>query len=183
MATRSVLVFSDRKDEKLEYGVPIYKHWDGYPSNILHLLRQYIEVNKERLTDIPYLSSGFLRYIELYDYEDKIPDKFKDIKEETDDMAYDERTELWKLKDPYTGYGLFQMDIGESVLSGWEDYYYKITPEEVYCYNGEMDEKNHPELLFKIKVKDLISLPDKRDFFEKLEKGIFQWKHPEWYSD
>ncbi|RAP49220.1 MAG: hypothetical protein BZ138_08060 [Methanosphaera sp. rholeuAM270] len=166
MSTRSVLLFSYVDEtEYLDYGIPIYKHWDGYPSNVLHLLRQYLEVNHARISDVSYLASGFLRYVENYDYEDKIPEKFKGEPED--------ELEKLKQKDPYTGYGLYPMKITDE-LFGWESYYYKITEEFVTVYVNYSTSNGNLKIIYKIKTEDLLTLPDDREFFEKLEKGIYK---------
>ncbi len=161
MSTRTVLVFSDRKNDKIEYGIPIYKHWDGYLSNILHLLRCYLWVNKSRLQDIEYLSAGFIRYCENYERYEYVPDRFK---EEKNFMA----------SDPYIGFGLFQTEIKNSILDGWEDYYYKITPDMVYVYNGSDVKK-----MYEISIEKLLEMPEEYSFYEDLEKKIFS----EFYGD
>lgn len=154
MGTRTIILFSITEDDKLEEGIPIYKHLDGYPSNVLHLLRQYIYANKERLRDMGYFSAGFLRYVENYSNFDKMP------------------VEFMEFKDPYTGYALFHMDIDESLLDGWEDYYYKVTPKKVYVYDGSNLDK-----MYEVEIEKLLEMPDDIEYFESLEKKIYEEYH------
>lgn len=105
-----MLVFSSKDGKQLDYGVPIYKHMDGYPENVLPLLKEYLSINQYRLKDIGYLSAGFLRFIE-----------------DSGNPA--------ECKDPYTGYGLYEQPIGDVLTDGMEEYYYKITPTCVYVYD------------------------------------------------
>ena len=162
--------FDEKKNKLIKRAVPIYKHWDGYPSNMLHLLNQYLNVNHGRINDISYLASGFLRYIQdrgflryiqEYDYEEHIPEKFNEI------------------EDPYTGYGLFTQRITRRFLdNSWADYYYKITPSKIYCYRAyEFEDygtyKRHPKILYECDLEEFLELPDDREYFDNLEKELY----------
>jgi hypothetical protein len=66
MSTRSVITFVRRKDDKR--GSAIYKHYDGYPSNMLPLFDGFFDlVEKQSKTDTrfddpSYLAARFVAY-------------------------------------------------------------------------------------------------------------------------
>lgn len=181
MGTRSMLVFSENsltrlsdnetkinevENRKIKKGIPIYKHWDGYPSNVLFMLRQYLWINRHRLHDISYLSAGFLRYIQEYDYAEAIDEKFLNLED-------DDSFEAMELKDHYTGYGLYEQRIKKSFFQGWEEYYYKITPSRIYCYTGhKRDERYRPILIWECEMDKFLELPRNSDYFENLEREL-----------
>lgn len=163
MSTRTMIIFSYTKNDKIDRGIPIYKHSDGYPSNVLHLLRCYLWVNRARLNDISYLSAGFLRYCENYRNESEIPERFKNVDENN-----------FFNSDPYTGFGLYEMEIKGSILDGWEEYYYKITPEMIYVYDSQNMEK-----MYEVSIEKLFEMPEEPEYYEELQNKIFS----EFYDD
>ena len=165
MGTRTIIVFSETENEVMDEGVPIYKHFDGYPSNVLHLLRDYIYVNKGRLGDVGYFACGFIRYVE--NYGTPVPELFKDRTKDD-----------WKLNDYYTGYGLYPTKIDKELFNGFEDYYYKVTPKTIYVFKYSF-EHNNLQKMYEVKIDDLLKMPDEQDYFEDLEKEIFK----EFYGD
>lgn len=159
MGTRTILVFSEEDNDKLDYGIPIYQHFDGYPSFVLKVLRQYVWVNQKRLDDVSYFSAGFLRYVDRYRASPKIPYDF---------MMRDEMEggEKYFLEDPYTGYGLFESDLN-SIFNGMEDYYYKITPKRIFVFD------HSKQKMAEITIEALLDMPDDEEYFEELEKDIY----------
>lgn len=112
MSTRCLINFSNDLEETKE-GITIYKHWDGYPDNVLPLLKDFLKRNTRE--DIDYKSAGFLRYIQISEM----------------DSVFD--------KEPFLSYGIWgNMDLFNDDL-GWCDYVYVITKETIYILDSKMD--------------------------------------------
>lgn len=147
--------FDEERNKLIKKGIPIYKHGNGYPSNILHLLRNYLKIHPVRRTYPGYLASGFLR------------------------RAGDcPQTSKFMREDPYTRYRLYMQRITRTFLNdGWEEYFYKVTPSKIYCYSAYEKEdykyyKQHPKLLWEEDFDTFITLPDSSPYFSSLENRI-----------
>ena len=60
MGTRSIIVFKDDQSENY-----IYIHWDGYPSNRLPELQEFLKWNAPRNHDMAYATANFVLWYKL----------------------------------------------------------------------------------------------------------------------
>ena len=169
MGTRAIIVFSNTDNAEFDEGVPIYQHYDGYPSNVLHTLRQYLDVNNARIDDTPYLASGFLRYVENYKYLPHIPDRFQNLPDDD-----------YENKDPYTGFGIIPQKLDEELFEdGWMDYFYMVTPKRVFMFNSSIDKEKNLKKMYEVDIETLLEMPDENQHFEELERKIL----PNYYDE
>ena len=157
----------------IKKGVPIYKHLDGYPSNVLYLLREYLQYNKDSINDISYLSASFLRYVQEWGYKE-LPEEMLNHTRTEFESTYEEVID----KDHYTEYGLFEQNIDKDFITNtWEDYFYKITPHKIYVYIPYHTENidgfgKHPKCIWECEMNDFLELPCDGKYFEELQDKI-----------
>ena len=65
MGTRSIIVLKDKYNENY-----IYIHWDGYPSNRLVELQEFLKWNTSRNNDLAYATANFIFWYKLSPYEE-----------------------------------------------------------------------------------------------------------------
>lgn len=90
MSTRSIIVFTEKKREEIEVTKAgnvrisknriksclqdphIYVHWDGYPSNRLKQIVNYMNLPQVKTNSIEYCSAWFIPYL-ISSYEENRP--------------------------------------------------------------------------------------------------------------
>jgi len=72
-----------RSNIQFRYGTEkfqVYKHWDGYPDNMIPHLVKFLEWNGVRNDDISYTMANYILYVKLEYYlemDDKVMSDFK----------------------------------------------------------------------------------------------------------
>ena len=139
MSTRSTIQF--------HYGnskATIYKHFDGYPTNMIPLLQEFLAWNKDRNEDPGYAAANFCFWA-----------KFKDLIEQAErsiNNTAEETLSLFRLGDDcLTGYGVTNNDHND------EEWFYRIDAEKeiIHVTTGSRDRKFRVGFTAKKSLKQL----------------------------
>lgn len=154
MATRSLLRFNN--------GVMIYRHWDGYPSNVLCDLKEMIE-RGVRTYDTEYFIGGLLQQIG-YSHQSQKNKNFANREIYSEDDVKGMSNEM---RNAVLGYGVFYATEDElSELDYGQEYSYILTDKEVKIMKWDFS-----RCLRKIKYDTLVDLSDSeiRDLVKRYE--------------
>jgi len=110
MGTRSILEFSDSSAK-----VQIYRHWDGYPKDVLPDLEKFFVWNGQRSSDLSYTIANFFLWSKL--------DSAKVMEQSAKEM-FDKPSHNDGL---HTGFGIIPTLCQDSELESYEaKYFYRI---------------------------------------------------------
>lgn len=111
MSTRCIIRFEDERE-----GFFVYKHWDGYPTNIVPLIQNFLRWDKGRNNDLSYTVPNFITY-------EKLDSKIQTS--ESTELLCEVLEKSVSYDSLHTGIGLvndFNPDDGEN----WENWYYVV---------------------------------------------------------
>ena len=138
MSTRSTIQF--------HYGnskATIYKHFDGYPTNMIPLLQEFLAWNKDRNDDPGYAAANFCFWA-----------KFKELEEESknaQNIPLAVKTGFDSARHRLTGYGVTNNDHND------EEWFYRIDAEKeiIHVTTGSRDRKFRVGFTAKKSLKQL----------------------------
>ena len=155
MSTRSTIQFHYRNLK-----ATIYKHFDGYPTNMIPLLQEFLAWNKDRNTNPGYAAANFCFWAKFKELEESARESITE-KENPDPREVGRAifTKFICAEHCLTGFGVTNNDHND------EEWFYRIDAEKeiIHVTTGSRDRKFRVGFTAKKSKKQLEKLENSED--------------------